>query len=112
MKIIPTVLKTGFLITVLLIFSSADAKEINGFKLDDSLIPVMHTTWADWKRLHPSTQVLSVDTGYKRNYSSAPYSGYEKSQHLYFPVFNKAPEKYHPKERVLTLFPLTPLYRK
>lgn len=66
-------------------------------------LPVMHTTWANWKRLHPSSLVLSSDTGYKRSYSKDPYSGYEKSRSLYFPVSNKAPIRYHPKERVLGL---------
>jgi len=64
---------------------------------------VMHTTWADWKRFHPSTLVLSKNTGHWRSYSRDPYSGYEKSSHIFFPVFNKAPKKYHPKERVLGL---------
>ena len=67
------------------------------------MLPVMHTTWAEWKRIHPSTVVLSENTGFKRNYDRDPYSGYEQSNHLYFPVFNKAPKKYHPKEKVLGL---------
>ena len=67
------------------------------------MLPVIHTTWADWKRYHPSTQVLSKDTGYARSYNRDPYRGYEKSKHLYFPVFNKAPKMYHPKEKVLGL---------
>jgi len=67
------------------------------------MLPVMHTTWADWKRFHPSTLVLSKNTGYWRSYDRDPYSGYAQSNHLFFPVFNKAPKKYHPKEKVLGL---------
>jgi len=67
------------------------------------MLPVKHTTWADWKRFHPSTLVLSKNTGYWRSYSRDPYSGYAQSSHLFFPVFNKAPKKYHPKEKVLGL---------
>lgn len=67
------------------------------------MLPVKHTTWADWKRFHPSTLVLSKNTGYWRSYSRDPYSGYAQSNHLFFPVFNKAPKKYHPKEKVLGL---------
>jgi len=67
------------------------------------MLPVLHTTWSDWKRFHPSSLVLSKNTGYWRTYTRDPYSGYEKSKHLFFPVFNKAPTKYHPKERVLGL---------
>ncbi len=67
------------------------------------MIPLKHTTWADWKRHHPSTLVLSKNTGYWRSYDRDPYSGYAQSNRLYFPVFNKAPKKYHPKEKVLGL---------
>ncbi len=38
-----------------------------------------------------------------RSYNRDPYSGYEQSKHLYFPVFNKTSKKYHPKEKVLGL---------
>jgi len=63
----------------------------------------MHTTWSDWSHRHPSTLVLSTETGYTRNYDRDPYSGYEISRDLHFPVQNKAPASYHPKERVLGL---------
>ena len=72
-----------------------------GTELD--MLPLSHTTWSDWKRHHPSTQVLSRNTGYTRKYDKDPYSGYEHSRKLYFPVENKAPVRYHPKERVLGL---------
>lgn len=68
-----------------------------------TMLPVLHTTWADWKRYHPTSQVLSEKTGYQRAYNYDPYAGYETSKKLYFPVFNKAPANYHPKERVLGL---------
>lgn len=35
-------------------------------------LPVLHTTWQDWKTRHPETLVLSTDTGYSRNYSNSP----------------------------------------
>jgi len=68
-----------------------------------SMLPVRHTTWADWILSHPSTLVLSSETGYARNYDKDPYSGYGISRNLYFPVQNRAPVSYHPKERVLGL---------
>lgn len=64
-------------------------------------IPLTHTTWADWKNQHPDTKVLSTRTGALRNYEQNPYKGYAASTHLFFPVYSQAPEKYHPKERVL-----------
>ena len=36
-----------------------------------------------------------------RNYESNPYKGYAESEHLLFPVYSKAPERFHPKEKVL-----------
>jgi hypothetical protein len=68
-----------------------------------TMLPVLHTTWAGWKRYHPTSQVLSKNTGYWRAYTQDPYAGYETSKKLYFPVFNKAPANYHPKERILGL---------
>ena len=87
------------------LWSQLLSKAVTGKHKGTSLkmLPIKHTTWADWKRIHHSTLVLSKNTGYRRSYSRDPYSGYEQSQHLYFPVFNKAPKKYHPKERVLGL---------
>ena len=87
------------------LWSQLLAKAVTGKHMGTILkmLPVMHTTWADWKRFHPSTLVLSKNTGYRRSYDQDPYSGYEQSRHLYFPVFNKAPKKYHPKEKVLGL---------
>lgn len=66
-------------------------------------IPVMHTTWADWRRRHPDTVVLSTDTGFNRDYERTPYAGYAESRAVYFSVRHKAPPTYHPKERVLGL---------
>jgi len=64
-------------------------------------IPLSHTTWVDWKTRHPKTSVLSTRTGAMRNYESNPYKGYAQSAHLFFPVYSKAPERFHPKEKVL-----------
>jgi hypothetical protein len=66
-------------------------------------IPISHTTWRDWRARHPTTLVLSDDTGHSRDYSRNPYSGYEKSRTTYFEVNNEAPDTYHPKEVVLGL---------
>lgn len=64
-------------------------------------IPLSHTTWGNWKTRHPKTSVLSTRTGAVRNYESNPYKGYAESTHLFFPVYSKAPERFHPKEKVL-----------
>ena len=63
-------------------------------------IAVEHTQWADWRQRHPETQVLSTDTGAKRDYSRNPYAGYASSRKLYFPLTSQN-QRYHPKEAVL-----------
>jgi hypothetical protein len=51
--------------------------------------------WGTWKREHPSTTVLSPETGYRRDYSSTPYRGYAQSERLMFPA--PLDGRYHPK---------------
>ena len=63
-------------------------------------VPVVHTTWADWRKRNPGTLVLTQQTGHARDYERDPYEGYEKSAELVFPVRFRA-EGFHPKERVL-----------
>ena len=65
-------------------------------------IVMAHTNWNDWRRRHPNTQVLSLQTGYKRDYNRSPYSGYEKSTQTYFPV-STTDRRYHLKEQVIGL---------
>ncbi len=64
------------------------------------MLPLTHTTWADWRNSHSATQVLSPDTGQTRPYERDPYAGYESSEQIMFPVAFRA-AGYHPKERVL-----------
>jgi uncharacterized protein DUF3179 len=66
-------------------------------------VAVTHTTWADWRQRHPDTLVLSMDTGFNRNYQANPYDDYEKEDSIMFPVRFRS-EGYHPKEKVLGLF--------
>ena len=65
-----------------------------------NLLPLVHTTWGEWRNEHPDTQVLSRSTGYQRDYDRDPYSGYIDSTGIWFPVANRD-SRYHPKERVL-----------
>ena len=72
--------------------------ELRGTRLQS--LPVVHTTWNDWKTRHPDSQVLSTDTGHARDYSRSPYGNYDESRAIYFPVGPDAP-RFHPKEPVL-----------
>jgi hypothetical protein len=83
------------------IMGRAVAGKLVGEKL--KAFPVSHTTWRDWVKQHPDTQVLSTDTGYSRDYGRNPYRGYEQSRQLYFGVNQRAPDTYHPKEQVIGL---------
>ncbi len=48
------------------------------------------TTWGDWKRQHPETTVLSLDTGYSRNYGEGvAYNAYFNTDKLMFTVPGK-----------------------
>lgn len=52
-----------------------------------SSVPVVTTTWKDWKSTHPATTVLSLDTGFERDYSEgAAYRSYFSSDRLMFEV--------------------------
>ena len=48
---------------------------------------VVTTTWGEWRRRHPDTRVLSLETGYERNYAEgAAYREYFATDDLMFQV--------------------------
>jgi len=47
---------------------------MTGAKL--TMLPAQHTTWKQWRSEHPDTLVLSLDTGFKRDYGRNPYQEY------------------------------------
>ena len=48
---------------------------------------VVTTTWGEWRRRHPSTKALSLDTGHARNYDEgAAYRDYFATDELMFQV--------------------------
>jgi len=50
-----------------------------------TLRSIVTTTWGEWKREHPSTTVLSLDTGHERDYSEgAAYREYFGTDRLMF----------------------------
>lgn len=55
------------------------ATAIEGPQADRQLreFPVIWTTWARWKAVHPDTQVLSTRTGRARDYNRDPYGSYK-----------------------------------
>ena len=64
---------------------------------------VVTTTWGEWRRRHPGTRVLSLDTGHQRDYSEgAAYRDYFATDALMFqvPVLDSRLKN---KDEVLTL---------
>ena len=58
-----------------------------------TVLPGMMTTWADWRRLHPKSKVLSRNTGHERPYERDPFRGYAGALNrgqFAFPVSNAA----------------------
>jgi hypothetical protein len=57
----------------------------SGIKL--KIRPVTITSWANWLAAHPDTKVLSLETGYNRDYGSGVvYQDYFSSPDLMFPT--------------------------
>ena len=64
---------------------------------------VVTTTWGEWRRRHPETTVLSLDTGHRRNYAEgAAYRAYFGSDDLMFAV-SRRDARLPNKEEVLVL---------
>jgi hypothetical protein len=65
--------------------------------------PVAITSWKKWRQRHPKTKVLSLRTGYVRDYTPGrPYGRYFASPDLMFPA--RVPDKrLKPKDHVFAL---------
>jgi hypothetical protein len=56
-----------------------------------TVLPVVVSTWGQWKSDHPETKVLSLDTGHRREYvPGAAYGGYFASPDTMFPVWRRS----------------------
>jgi len=66
--------------------------ELTGQEL--TLISLETVEWDQWKTQHPDSEVLSKETGYRRDYTNdkGPYSNYFANDFLFFmPLENEAP---------------------
>jgi len=86
------------------LWSQLEMKSVSGKMAgtDFIVLPSTLATWKEWREKYPDTLVLSRDTGFFRNYDRQPYSGYEESSTIMFPIKNKN-NKFHPKEKVLVV---------
>lgn len=65
--------------------------------------PIVTTTWGEWKKLHPLTEVLSLETGHRRDYGEGvAYQAYFATDELMFPV-PKTNTKLKNKDEVLII---------
>jgi len=84
------------------LWSQIRSEAISGRMKGTKIPPVVaaHTTWPDWLRRYPDTQVLSTDTGFGIRYRTSAYATYQRSRDLMFPVGNRS-KQYSNKELVL-----------
>ena len=72
---------------------------VNGVLIGErpSLESIVETNWGTWKTLYPETEVLSLDTGFQRNYDFYPYGDYKTNHNFFlfsvFPTNNELPSK-------------------
>lgn len=71
---------------------------MTGAKL--KVLPSSLTAWKKWKKKHPETMVLSLETGYDRDYSRDPYEEHYKSRRGVFGFFRGLLEGDEGKELV------------
>ena len=75
---------------------------VNGEKINQEIetYPIIETTWKTWKTMYPDTKLVSLSTGYNRNYGSYPYGSYRTDDnYIIFPVSN-SDNRIPNKERV------------
>ena len=76
---------------------------LTGSGIELKVRPVAITSWKGWRRRHPETEVLSLDTGYARDYTPGrPYGAYFDSPDLMFPA-RVSDERLKPKDYVFAL---------
>ena len=70
------------------LWSQVGMEAVTGPLAGARLTPLIlrHTTWQDWRARHPTTFVLSTDTGYTRDYDRDPYGEYATVRDLMFDV--------------------------
>ncbi len=84
------------------LWSQISSQAVSGASAKQSLklLSTEFTTLENWSSKYPNTLVLSTDTGEKRDYASSPYTKYETSQKLMFPV-SKESDVLQRKEKVI-----------
>lgn len=75
-----------------------------GSELKLKRLPIVTTTWSAWRKSHPRTRVLSLETGHRRDYGEGvAYRAYFATQELMFPVRYRDPRLSNKQEVVALL---------
>jgi hypothetical protein len=85
------------------LWSQIKAEAVTG-SLIGKRLPLLRSemmSWGRWRKVHPTTTILSRVTGHLRNYDQQPYGNYAKVRQVYFPV--ELDPRYHPKLPTLGL---------
>lgn len=78
---------------------------INGELIGDeiSTYAMIETTWETWTKYYPSSDVMTLETGFSRDYNAFPYGDYRTNHtNIIFPV-NNFDTRLAAKERVLAV---------
>lgn len=83
--------KLMFDVETLSLWSTIEGRPVVGPLASSPIVlpyrPVVTTTWKEWREAHPDTTVLSLETGYQRDYrEGAAYRAYFSSDELMFEV--------------------------
>ncbi len=83
--------KLMFDLETMSLWSTIEGRPVVGPLADSSIAlkprPVVTTTWEEWRKAHPGTTVLSLDTGYQRDYDEGvAYRAYFSHDDLMFEV--------------------------
>lgn len=77
---------------------------LRGTGIELKIRPVVITSWGEWKKQHPDTKVLSLDTGFRRDYGSGVvYNDYFASSDLMFPALGDESRRLSEKDQVFGL---------
>ncbi len=68
-----------------------------------TLYPMQVMSFKDAKTQYPNSTIMSTNTGYSRDYTGNPYSGYDTSDQTYFPV--SVNDKRFPAKEVFYIIP-------
>jgi len=73
--------------------------DLTGTQLE--FLPAAIISWADFKSNHPDGEVLSIETGFPRDYGRNPYSGYDNISSFPFAFTGNLNDDLPPMARVL-----------